>query len=1479
MDSRTQKILDDASSSAYMHAFSRSTSSPELDDNIFSGRNPPRKREQGYTLDNFDHGLIQSNDGCQLAGERRGRTRVSLKIPSSINDEGPDMLKLQFDDLRQSNRHQTCQDSHPQTQEVIKGYHEYQRASPRTRYHSYGANQFGAMQTNMQQLTPPRNLYERASIFTPPMQTPTTSSPPQHVVSSPSYRLTLRRSQTRDGQSSRPQATKSSRADKSPLNSTEGSYLGRDTGLSSNAMFPASALPMVQGVQLVPTYNIPDRFRQLFPFQLFNAVQSQCFESVYNTNDNVVVSAPTGSGKTAILELAIYKLVEGSDMGQFKVVYQAPTKSLCAERARDWQKKFSSLNLQCAELTGDTSSSEVRKVGKANIIITTPEKWDSITRKWKDYDKLLHMVKLFLIDEVHILKDIRGATLEAVVSRMKSIGASVRFVALSATLPNSLDIATWLGKDHANGHSPARLETFDESFRPVRLQKHVYGFESKANDFAFDATLDQKLPGLISKHTHKKPIMVFCFTRKSCEKTAGVLSGWWAGQPATDHAWLSPTERITVISKDLQELVKRGVAFHHAGLDPQDRTAVEVGFLRGQISVIVCTSTLAVGVNLPCHLVVIKGTVGYSAGKLTEYSDLEVMQMLGRAGRPQFDDSAIAIIMTRGSSVDRYKKMVSGQEVLESTLHLNLIEHLNSEIGLGTIHDVTSAKRWLGGTFLSVRMRQNPSHYVFKGLKATQDTDETLEYVCDRDIRLLQNAKLITDESHFRCTEYGEAMSRYMIQFETMKLLLGVPERASIGEIATELKDLRMKPQERSSFRDFNKSPFIKYPIKETIASCAHKISLIIQVQLGGVELPMDKDFNVIRRQYLSEQSIVFDRVHRLVRCVIDCKVYDGDAISIRNALEFARSISAGYWENGVLQLRQLPMIGLAANRRFVQADITSIQHVADMATSDIERVLSRNPPFGKKILDHAKAFPSLTLSAEIVGKVFRPGQQPKVQIRARLGYANAAVPFWRQRNLSLVFLTDVSDGTLAHFWRGTIKTLEKQLDLSFVAELAGPDDFITCHVACEEVVGTAKSVKVRPEIPPSAFPSHSTKPVVRFASATTKKNSEFDEDDLDENDLLAAVNDVEGNDRTLPEHDTCDDFADVDEFEDEMFDETPIEDDSPLYEVAQEPTRMINGKWECNHICKNEGLTKSGKPCSHRCCREGLDKPRRPAKPRSPEADGSRISTNKVCKKPNKKAPEKSGLKYSVRAGKQRDDVEVVDLADELPALGYSDLTPRPYRNLHDLHSKIQDDKPGRILKSTPTFSYGNGIHPDLSFLEQTRSNHNRSVVELDETLAYQAELPSIAELVEGKDPFRTGQGEVSPEDLEPSSASSHHSNSRSGLEMGTLGVRAKSAKEDSSFADTIFDFEKFGDDKEDCAEGPSTDNQMKRGLSCTLDEEPTSKRCRIGREIGLSPANPSEEPSASHLDVEVGDVRPAWLAEIDKELLDFLGDAVTYI
>ena len=258
--------------------------------------------------------------------------------------------------------------------------------------------------------------------------------------------------------------------------------------------------PIVQSIQLVSLNELPDRFRAVFPFQIFNAIQSKCFAPVYQSDVNVVVSAPTGGGKTALLELAICRLASVSRSNQYKIVYMAPTKSLCSERHRNWESKFASLDLRCAELTGDTDQNQLQHVQHASIIVTTPEKWDSMTRKWKDHVRLMQLVKLFMIDEVHILGDTRGAILEAVVSRMKSISTEVRFLALSATIPNSEDIATWLGKDHKNPHLPAHRETFGEGFRPVKLQKFVYSFPYTGNDFGFERFCDNKSSSQCSFH-------------------------------------------------------------------------------------------------------------------------------------------------------------------------------------------------------------------------------------------------------------------------------------------------------------------------------------------------------------------------------------------------------------------------------------------------------------------------------------------------------------------------------------------------------------------------------------------------------------------------------------------------------------------------------------------------------------------------------------------------------------------------------------------------------------------------------------------------------------------------------------------------------------------------------------------------------------------------------------------------------------------
>ncbi|RDW65861.1 putative DEAD/DEAH box DNA helicase (Mer3) [Aspergillus mulundensis] len=1025
---------------------------------------------------------------------------------------------------------------------------------------------------------------------------------------------------------------------------------------------PFQNIPVsVRGIVLLSVRELPDNYRSLFHFPVFNAVQSKCFPTVYKCDDNVVLAAPTGSGKTVVMELAICRLLNTLKDEQFKVVYQAPTKSLCSERFRDWNRKFHSLGLQCAELTGDTEHSQLRHVQNSQIIITTPEKWDSITRKWKDHSRLMQLVKLFLIDEVHTLKEARGATLEAVVSRMKSFGSNVRFVALSATIPNSEDIATWLGRNATSQHVPAHREHFGEEFRPVKLQKFVYGYQSLGNDFAFDKLLTSKLADIIGTHSAKKPIMIFCCTRNSAVTTAKELTKLWNMSNHPARLWKAPYKLIPVSNEELKKTTTAGVAFHHAGLDSADRNQVETGFLEGKVSIICCTSTLAVGVNLPCHLVIIKGTVNWQENCSQEYSDLEIMQMLGRAGRPQFDDSAVAVILTRKERVNHYEKLVSGSESLESCLHLNLIDHLNAEIGLGNVTSVESACSWLAGTFLFVRLRRNPTHYKLKEDANRDDEDEMLRQICEKDIKLLQECGLI-ETNTLKTTAFGEAMARYCIRYETMKTLLTLKPKSDVAQIlaiisqAEEFRDLRLKASERSLYKEINRSNDICYPINVDIALPVHKISLLIQSELGAVEFPSGEQFQKHKLTFNQERRAVLAHANRVIRCVIDCQVHLGDPVAVRNALELARSLEARVWDNSPLQMKQIDTISAAAVRKLVAHGIDSIETLEETEPHLIGVWLSKNPAFGLNVRTRLAEFPKLRVSVKMTGKDMKPGRSPRVLFKAEIAFMNEKCPtFFHRRPVHVCFIAETSDGRLIDFRRISATKVQRNYEIPLSAELKHRDNCITCHVMCDEIAGTSRCATLKPDIPNSCFPkqvegndagqeSHEDRG--RATGKGTERDSasktnlgrlttdellfgewldseildDWDENAFDSEPLEPPESTVsqkttsrnQFNKRITEILDGCDEMTFISSMSEqaEPFKPTssqkkvsktqgkkPITAVDTSGSVDREHEKLDNGRWACNHKCKDKTA------CRHLCCREGLNNPPKVTRKKSDNA------------------------------------------------------------------------------------------------------------------------------------------------------------------------------------------------------------------------------------------------------------------------------------
>lgn len=189
------------------------------------------------------------------------------------------------------------------------------------------------------------------------------------------------------------------------------------------------------------------QFENLYNFTHFNAVQSQVFHSCYYTDTPIILGAPTGSGKTIVAELCILRLFNESP--KLKVVYIAPMKALVRERVLDWQEKFAKINKNVVEVTGDiTPRSEF--IQSAHIIITTPEKWDAMSRNYMEKD-FVKEVGLMVIDEIHLLGEDRGPVLEVIVSRMNYINEKtkrrVRIVGLSTAMANAGDLAYWLNAD------------------------------------------------------------------------------------------------------------------------------------------------------------------------------------------------------------------------------------------------------------------------------------------------------------------------------------------------------------------------------------------------------------------------------------------------------------------------------------------------------------------------------------------------------------------------------------------------------------------------------------------------------------------------------------------------------------------------------------------------------------------------------------------------------------------------------------------------------------------------------------------------------------------------------------------------------------------------------------------------------------------------------------------------------------------------
>jgi pre-mRNA-splicing helicase BRR2 len=675
---------------------------------------------------------------------------------------------------------------------------------------------------------------------------------------------------------------------------------------------------------LVPISEMPQWAQGPFSTtKQLNKIQSQCYPSAFHDDGNMLICAPTGSGKTNVAMLTILREIGKNrsqksgeiDLDAFKIVYIAPLKALVQEQVGNFGKRLEPYGITVSELTGDRQLTK-QQIAETQIIVTTPEKWDVITRKATDIS-YTNLVRLIIIDEIHLLHDDRGPVLESIVSRTirrtEQTGQPVRLVGLSATLPNYRDVASFLRVDMKKD-----LFHFDGTYRPCPLRQEFIGVTDRKaikqlrtmNDITYNKVIEHV-------GTNRNQMLIFVHSRKETAKTAKYIRDK-ALELETINTILkhdAGSREILkdaadqAVDRDLKDLLPYGFGIHHAGMSRADRTDVEDLFAQGAIQVLCCTATLAWGVNLPAHTVIIKGTQVYSPekGRWVELSPQDVLQMLGRAGRPQYDTYGEGLIITTQSEMQYYLSLLNQQLPIESQFVSRLVDNLNAEVVLGNVRTRDEAVEWLGYTYLFVRMLRSPGLYQ---VGAEYEDDEALE---QKRVDLVHSAATVLRKTNLikydeksgklQATELGRIASHYYITHKSMDTYnnliqpsITTIELFRVFALSEEFKYIPVRQEEKLELAKLLGR--VPVPVKESIEEPHAKINVLLQAYISRLKLD--------GLALMADMVYVTQSAGRIIRAIFEIALKQGWASVAKTALDLCKMAEKRMWPT-MSPLRQFP--------------------------------------------------------------------------------------------------------------------------------------------------------------------------------------------------------------------------------------------------------------------------------------------------------------------------------------------------------------------------------------------------------------------------------------------------------------------------------------------------------------------------------------------------------------------------------------------
>ncbi|MBI5150815.1 MAG: DEAD/DEAH box helicase [Candidatus Omnitrophica bacterium] len=432
--------------------------------------------------------------------------------------------------------------------------------------------------------------------------------------------------------------------------------------------------------------------------------QAEAIQKGILNGKSLLMAVPTAAGKTLIAELCMVKSILANDG---RCLYIAPLKALASEKYNDFKEKYAPLGIEVGLAIGDRDS-PTQHLNRYKILVATAEKVDSLLRSRAQW--LINSLSVAVLDEIHFINDgSRGPTLEILAARLKQLNANIQILALSATVSNAAEIAKWL-----------KAELVSSSWRPIPLKEGVYYSERIQFHRYGTKIINEEPPDDLSKLTldtlrGKGQVLIFVNSRRSTQAVAHQIAGDVAKTVTSEERGqlVQLSKRLagnasdtTKICRKLADAVLAGVAFHHAGLKPNQRELVEQNFKSNLIKVIACTPTLAAGVNLPARRAIVRDLKRYENGIGQAYIPVsEYKQCAGRAGRPQYDDYGEAVLIAKSYSeantlLEKYVQ-ASPEPVMsklgdEQALRI----HILASIAGGYVHDVKGMLDFIQHTFL-----------------------------------------------------------------------------------------------------------------------------------------------------------------------------------------------------------------------------------------------------------------------------------------------------------------------------------------------------------------------------------------------------------------------------------------------------------------------------------------------------------------------------------------------------------------------------------------------------------------------------------------------------------------------------------------------------------------------------------------------------------------------------------------------------------